>query len=80
MASSQQQCTVVQSLEHPAVPGRENIAVLEQPRYSPNLSPGDFLDFPKIKGIINRNRFEGLEATKPAILTELMDIQEESFQ
>ena len=58
----------------------KNIAVLEQPPYSPDLAPCDFFLFPKLKGIIKGIHFEGVEAIKRAVTTELRGIPEESFQ
>ena len=58
----------------------KNIAVLEKPPYSPDLAPCDFFLFPKLKGIIKGTRFEGVEAIKRAVTTELKGIPEESFQ
>ena len=58
----------------------KNIAVLEQPPYSPDLAPCDFFLFPKLKGIIKGTRFEGVEAIKRAVTTELRGIPEQSFQ
>ena len=36
---------------------KNNIAVLEQPPYSPNLAPCDFFLFPKLKEVNQRNLF-----------------------
>ena len=58
----------------------KNIAVLEQPPYLPDLAPCDFFLFPKLKGSIKGIRFEGVEAIKRAVTTELRGIPEESFQ
>ena len=45
----------------------KNMAVLEQPPYSPDLAPCDFFLFPtKLKGIIKGTRFEGMEVIKRA--------------
>ena len=48
-----------------------NIAVLEQPPYSPDLAPCDFFLFPKLKEVIKGTRFQDLEAIKTAVLREL---------
>ena len=58
----------------------KNIAVLEQPPYSPDLAPCDCFLFPELNGIIKGTRFEGVEAVKRAVTTELRGIPEESFQ
>ena len=39
-----------------------NIAVLEQPPYSPDLAPCDFFLFPKLKGVIKGTRFQDSKA------------------
>ena len=46
---------------------KNNIAVLEQPPYSPDLAPSDFLLFPKLKEIIKGTRFQDSEAIKTAV-------------
>ena len=58
----------------------KNIAVLEQPPYSPDLALCNFVLFPKLDGIIKGTHFEGVEAIKEAVMTELRGIPEESFQ
>lgn len=58
----------------------KNITVLEQPPDSPDLAPCDFFLFPSLKGIIMGTRFEGVDGTQKAVTTELIGIQEESFQ
>ena len=46
---------------------KNNIAVLEQPPYSPNLAPCDFFLFPKLKEVIKGTRFQDSEAIKTAV-------------
>ena len=53
----------------------KNITVLEQPPYSPDLAPCDFFLFPKLKGVIKGTRFEGVEAIKRAVTTQLRGTQ-----
>ena len=57
-----------------------NIAVLEQPPYSPDLAPCDFFLFPKLKEVIKRTRFQDSEAIETAVTRELRAIPEESFE
>ena len=45
---------------------KHNIAVLEQPPYSPDLAPCDFFLFPKLKKVIKGTRFQDSEAIKTA--------------
>jgi len=59
---------------------KNNIAVLEQPPYSPDLAPCDFFLFSKLKEVIKGTRFQDSEAIKPAVTKELRVIPEESFQ
>ena len=48
-----------------------NIALLEQPPYSPDLAPCDFFLFPKLKGVIKGTRFQDLKAITTAVTKEL---------
>ena len=59
---------------------KNNIAVLEQQPYSPDLAPCDFFLFPKLKEVIKGTRFQDSEAIKTAVMRELQAIAEESFQ
>ena len=56
-----------------------NIAVLEQPPYLPDLAPCDFFLFPKLKGVIKGTRFQDSKAITTAITKELRAIPMESF-
>ena len=49
-----------------------NIAVLEQPPYSPDLAPCDFFLFPKLKRVINplNPTFPHLKALRPEISSQ----------
>ncbi|XP_060761402.1 protein unc-13 homolog A [Neoarius graeffei] len=58
----------------------KNIAVLEQPPYSPDLVPCDFFLFPKLKGVIKGPNFPDMETIKRAVTMELQRIPGESFQ
>ena len=57
-----------------------NIAVLEQPPYSPDLALCDFFLFPKLKGVIKGTRFQDSKAITTAVTKELRAIPMESFQ
>ena len=57
-----------------------NIAVLEQPPYSPDLAPCDFFLFPKLKGVIKGTRFQDSKAITTAVTKELRAIPMKSFQ
>ena len=49
---------------------KNNIAVLAQPPYSPDLAPCDFFLFPKLKEVIKKTRFQDSEAIKTAVTRE----------
>ena len=59
---------------------KNNIAVLEQPLYSPDLAPCDFFLFPKLMEVIKGTRFQDSEAIKTAVMRKLRAISKESFQ
>jgi len=59
---------------------KNNIAVLEQLPYSPDLAPYDLFLFSKLKEVIKGARFQDSEAIKTAVMRELQAIPEESFQ
>ena len=42
---------------------KNNISVLEQPPYSPDLAPCDFFLFPKLKEVIKGTHFQDKEAS-----------------
>ena len=47
----------------------KKIALPEQPPYSPDLAPCDFLFFPKLKRVIKGTRFEDMEVVKMDVMT-----------
>ena len=75
LAASPRQCTCSQGPEHPAVPSREEHHRTGTTSYSPDLAPCDFFLFPKLKGMIKGTRFEGVEAIKRAVTTQLRGTQ-----
>ena len=68
------------SLGIPEFLDKNNIAVLEQQPYSPDMAPCDFFLFPKLKEVFKGTRFQDSEAIKTAVTRELRAIPEESFQ
>ena len=58
---------------------KNNIVVLEQLPYSPDLAPCDFFLFTKLKEVTKGTRFQDSEAIKTAVTKELRAILEESF-
>ena len=46
---------------------KNNIAILKQPPYSPDLAPCDLFLFPKLKEVIKGTRFQDSEAIKTAV-------------
>ena len=59
---------------------KNNIAVLEQPPYSPDLAPCDFFLFPKLKGVMKGTHFPDVRTIKRAVTKELRVIPKKSFQ
>ena len=53
-----------------------NIAVLEQPPYFPDLVPCDFFLFPKLKEVIKGTRFQDSEAIEIAVMRKPQAIPE----
>ena len=58
---------------------KNNIAVLEQLPYSPDVTLCIFFSFSKLKEVIKGTRFQDSEAIKTAVTRELRAIPEESF-
>jgi len=59
---------------------KNNIAVLEQPAYSPGLTHCNFFLFPKLKGVMIGTQVPYIEAIKMAVMKELQAIPDRSFQ
>ena len=59
---------------------KNNIAVLKQPPYSPDLAARDFFRFPKVEGVIKRTCFQDWSVIRTAVMKELRVISQESFQ
>ena len=59
---------------------KNNIAVLKQAPYFPDLAPCDVFLFLKLKEIIKVTRFQDSEALKTAVTRELRAIPKEFFQ
>ena len=57
----------------------KEITTLHHPPYSPNLAPCDFFLFPKLKGILKRTRFQGVEDIKTSMTRHLKTITKEEF-
>ena len=57
----------------------KEITTLHHPPYSPNLAPGDFFLFPKLKGILKGTRCEGVEDTKTSVTNHLKTITKRNF-
>ena len=54
-------------------------AQLQQPPYSPDLTPCDFFLFPKFKKVLKGHRFETTEDIKRNSTKTLLDIPKEEF-
>lgn len=50
---------------------KKKIAVLEQPPYSPDLTPSDYFLFPKLKGFHQEGRDDGAEENSGRFLPEV---------
>ena len=59
---------------------KNNIAVQEQPPYSPDLAPCDFFLFPKLKEVIKGTCFQNSKAIETVGTRKLRATPEESFQ
>ena len=80
MAALSRQCYSTQCIEHPGISCKNNIAVLEQPSYSPDLAPCYFLLFSELKRVSKRRRFRDVEAIKMAVTKKLGAIPDRSLQ
>ena len=79
--ASSRRCTRAHFITHSEVSGeKKNVTVLEQPFYSPGLTPCDFFLFPKVKNIFRGISFSSTNAIKNAVTKELRGIPQESFQ
>ena len=58
----------------------ENIPVLPQPPYSPDLSPCDFFLFPRLKNHLKGHHFGTLDNIQKSVTDELKGIPAEAFQ
>ena len=57
----------------------KEITALHHPPYSPDLTPCDFFLFPKLKGILKRTRFQGVEGIKTSVTRHLKTITKKKF-
>ena len=58
---------------------KHGTAQLEQPPYSPDLTPCDFFLFPRLKKVLKGHRFEATEDIKQNSTKSLLDIPKEEF-
>lgn len=58
----------------------KGIAVLQQPPYSPDMSPCDSFLFPRTKSVVKGTHFESIEAIQAAVTRVIGDIPVEAFQ
>jgi histone-lysine N-methyltransferase SETMAR len=58
---------------------KNNVTVLPHPPYCPDLSPCDFLLFPRLKKRLKGRRHENIEAIQAAVTMELTGILKEAF-
>jgi transposase len=57
----------------------ENIPVITQPPYSPDLTRSDFWLAPTLKMVLKGARFATMEDIKPNVMAELRKIPKETF-
>ena len=57
----------------------KEITMLHHPPYLPDLAPCNFFLFPKLKGILKRTRFQGVEDIKTSMTRHLKTITKEEF-
>ena len=77
--SAPRQCPSTRSPQCQAVPGHQQVTILDHPPYSPDLTPCDYFLFPKLKGTIKGTRFEGVEDIKSNVTSFLKRITKEDF-
>jgi len=58
----------------------KQITVLEHPAYSPNVAPGDFFLFPKIKEILEGRHFVDIDDIRSNTTAALKAIPQNQFQ
>ncbi|CAH2003731.1 unnamed protein product, partial [Acanthoscelides obtectus] len=52
----------------------ENVELLDHPPYSPDLSPNDFFNFPKIENRLPGQRFQSTEEADDAFKNAVLDL------
>ena len=57
----------------------KEITMLQHPPYLPHLAPRDFFLFPKLKGILKKTCFQGVENIKTSMTRHLKTITKEEF-
>jgi len=58
---------------------KNGTAQLQQPPYSPDLAPCDFILFPRLKKVLEGHQFEGTEDIKRNSTKTLLDIPKNEF-
>jgi len=59
---------------------KQDMIVVPQPTYSPDLAPADFFLFPKLKSTLKGHRFQTIEEIKENLLQDLHAIPQNMFQ
>jgi len=59
---------------------KNETTVVPQPHYSPDLAPGDFFLFPKLKSTLKGRRFDTFNEIQKNSTKELFAITKEAFQ
>jgi histone-lysine N-methyltransferase SETMAR len=58
---------------------QKQVATLNHPPYSPDLSPSDYFLFPKVKLQLKGTRFDTIEGIQEALTDQLKKISAEGF-
>jgi len=80
MDLASRQCTCSHATVCEGVLATKQITVLEHPVYSPDLAPGDFFLFPKIKGILKGRYFDDIDDIRSSTTAALKAIPQNQFQ
>ena len=72
--ASSHKCAVVKSFL-----ASEKVKVLNQPPYSPDLSPCDFFLFPRLKKLLSGNKYTSRSSLGRAIYQSLQQIPKEDY-
>lgn len=67
--------TIVKQFLH-----KKGVVLIEHPPYSPDLTPADFMLFPKLKSMIKGTKFDDIKDIQTNVTYELKNIPKKEFQ